>query len=534
MKLLKFFSIFLLIVQTSLNAQISVSEDPIDVQHYLFEIKVNDSTDIIEGTATVSLKIKKTEKFFELDLTSLNKDKKGMQVIQITNNNKQVSFQHKNNKIKIQIPPSIINDSLQVFHIKYKGIPIDGLIISKNKYGDRTFFGDNWPTRARNWLPCNDEISDKALVDFIVIAPDYYQVVSNGTLIEETNLNDHLKLFHYTSKIPLSTYLMVVGISRFSVQNLGVFNQIPISTWVYPQNKEEGFYDYAQAIEIVDYFVKQIAPFPYSKLANVQSKTRFGGMENAGAIFYSERSVTGKRKIETLLAHEIAHQWFGDSATEKKWSHLWLSEGFATYFTNLYLEHKYGKERLNERLINERKKIIRFYEKQQTPVIDEDQKNYMKLLNTNSYEKGGWVLHMLRREIGDEQFWKSIKAYYQKYKFDNALTEDFKKVVEEISHKDLTTFFNQWLYGVGQPDLNLQWKNNTNEVVISVDQIQKTKTIFKFPLELLIKFEDGTTKLKTFHIDQKEKKFTLPVLSQVTKIIMDPNISLLYKTSNLQ
>ena len=427
-----FYVIFLILFSIAVNSQRNVNESIIDVTHYLFELKVNDTTDIIEGIATITLKIKEGESQFYLDLISVNNSNKGMQVVQITNENKPVSFQHKNDSIKIQIPPNVKNDSIQTYKIEYKGIPIDGLIISKNKFGERTFFGDNWPIRARNWLPGNDEISDKALVDFIVKVPEYYQVISNGTLVEESNLNGHLKLYHYSSKIPLSTYLMVVGISRFAVQNLGSFDQIPISTWVYPQNKKEGFYDYEQAIEIVDYFTKNIAPFPFSKLANVQSKTRFGGMENAGAIFYSENSVTGKRKSESLLAHEIAHQWFGDSATEKEWAHLWLSEGFATYFTNLYLEHKYGRNKMNERLINERNKIIRFYERQQTPVIDEDQENYMKLLNANSYEKGGWFLHMLRMKIGDDLFWKSIRSYYQEYKYDNALTSDFKRVVEDI------------------------------------------------------------------------------------------------------
>ena len=323
---------------------------------------------------------------------------------------------------------------------------------------------------------------------------------------------------------------MVVGIAKFAIQNLGVYNQIPLSSWVYPQNKEEGFYDYAQAISIMEYYVNHIAPFPFSKLANVQSKTRFGGMENASAIFYSEKSVTGKRNQEALMAHEIAHQWFGDSATEKEWSHLWLSEGFATYFTNLYFEHTYGKEKLNERLIYERKKIIQFSTKQQTPVIDTKTKNYMKLLNANSYEKGAWFLHMLKIKIGDELFWKSIKEYYNKFQFNNAVTEDFKKIVESFYKKDLTLFFNQWLYGIGQPELDLQWVNKTNEINIALIQTQKTKTIFDFPLELMLKFDDGTTKIIPLSVDQKKETFTFPVHTQVNEIVIDPNVHLLYNS----
>ncbi len=527
-KLHYLFLIIFFVFHNILLAQNKSDDSFIDIQHYQFEIALNDSTNIIEGTATITLKIKKPVKGFYLDLSSLDKNEKGMSVKHILNNNNKVSFRHQNDKLCIHMPINI-DDSLQVFTIKYHGIPKDGLIISKNKYGDRTFFGDNWPTRARNWLPSVDNLYDKATVDFIVKAPNHYQVIANGILIDEVELNNQRKQYHYASKKPLPTYVMVVGVAKFAVQNLGNFNQIPISSWIYPQNKKEGFYDYAQAISIVDYYVSHIAPFPFSKLANVQSKTRFGGMENASVIFYSERSVTGKRDQEALMAHEIAHQWFGDSATEKEWSHLWLSEGFATYFTNLYFEYTYGKAKLNERLINERKKIIRFYEKQQTPVIDTKTKNYMKLLNANSYEKGAWFLHMLRRKIGDELFWKSIKEYYNKYQFNNAVTDDFKNIVESFYNEDLTVFFDQWLYGIGQPELDLQWESKTKEINISVSQIQKTSTIFKFPLELLLNFDDGTTKIISLNLDQTKQTFTFPIHTQVNEILIDPNVSLLYK-----
>ena len=522
------FLFIIFIFQNFIYAQTLKNNKIVDIQHYQFEITVNDSTDIIEGIATLSIKIKEPIKDFELDFISVDENKKGMHVKQILYNKKQVTFNHKNDKIKISIPYNTI-DSIQIYTIKYHGIPKDGLIISKNKFGDRTFFADNWPTRARNWLPCIDELNDKATVDFIVKAPDYYQVIANGTLIKEVNLKNQLKLYYYTTNKPLPTYVMVIGISKFAVQNLDNFYQIPLSTWVYPQNKDEGFYDYAQAISIIEYYINHIAPFPCNKLANVQSNTRFGGMENAGAIFYSERSVTGKRDQEALMAHEIAHQWFGDSVTQKKWSHLWLSEGFATYFTNLYFEHTYGKEKLKERLIIERKKVNRFYERQKTPVIDTETKNYMKLLNANSYEKGAWFLHMLRIKIGDKQFWQSIRAYYQKYQFSNADTQDFKKIVEDITNKDLSVFFNQWLYGIGQPELDLQWENKANEIEIIISQTQKTSIIFQFPLELMLQFNDGTTKIKTFLIDQKTQTFKIPIQTQVKELIIDPNVSLLYK-----
>jgi aminopeptidase N len=163
---------------------------------------------------------------------------------------------------------------------------------------------------------------------------------------------------------------MVVGIADFAVDYPGETNGIAISSWIFPEQKEKGFYDYAQALEILPFYIKNVGQYSYKKLANVQSKTIFGGMENAGAIFYSESSVTGTRKSEGLLAHEIAHQWFGDAATEIDWPHLWLSEGFATEMTHLYLESKYGTDTLLKSLKKDRATVLAFTKKTKLPVVD--------------------------------------------------------------------------------------------------------------------------------------------------------------------
>ncbi len=527
-KIYSFSIILFFLLQNILTAQNTSDKKNIDIQHYQFEITVNDTTNVIEGIATILFKVKSPIENLNIDFSSINSTGKGMLVKKVIFNNKTTSFNHEKEQLKIQTYTTL-SDSLQICKIIYQGIPKDGLIISNNKFGDRTFFADNWPDRAHNWIPCVEDISDKAYVDFIVKAPNYYQVIANGIIKEQVNINDNYTLYHYSSKKPLPTDIMVIGIARFAIQNLEKINQIPISTWVFPQNKDKGFYDYAQATEILNYYIKNIAPFPFSKLANVQSKTRFGGMENASAIFYSENSVTGKRDQEALIAHEIAHQWFGDSATQSNWSHLWLSEGFATYFTNLYFEHKYGKDKLNNRLINQRKKVIRFSERQITPIIDTTD-NYMKLLNANSYEKGSWVLHMLRRKIGDEIFWNGIRTYYKKYQFSNASSQDFENIIEDVSGKNLDIFFNQWLHGIGQPELNFQWENEKDQLKITVEQIQNTSTIFQFPLELKLIFKDGSSKIETVVIKNKKQQFAITINTQVKDIILDPNVSLLFKT----
>jgi aminopeptidase N len=498
----------------------------IDVIHYNFQLRLNDDNNIITGTAEIDLICRKPGNQLTLDLMSKNADGKGMVVGSVEINNTKSTFIHRDNVLALANQEAFNKDSLCHLRITYSGIPSDGLIISTNKYGHRTFFADNWPNRAHNWIPCNDHPSDKASVEFIVTAPQHYQVISNGILVERSNTETGMMLSHWKETNVIPTKVMVIGLADFAVGFAGSLDCIPVSSWVFPEEKINGFYDYSQAIDILPFFVQKIAPYPFSKLANVQSKTIFGGMENAGCIFYFENSINGKRKEEGLLVHEIAHQWFGNSATEINWSHLWLSEGFATYLTDLYFEKKYGKDSLQAILKDQRGKVISYYEKQpDRPVVDSLETNYMNLLNANSYQKGGWVLHMLRRKLGDDLFWKSVSTYYRTFAGKNAGTPDFKKICEEISGINLNLFFDQWLYHPGHPQLTIQWKNiSSGSVEVTIRQLQKKP--FEFPLDIL--FSDGKTNLiRNVSVSQTESKFEIKMPFSVESISLDPSTNLL-------
>ena len=498
----------------------------IDIEHYNLFIEVNDSTDVIDAKMDIVLKFKKNISQFQLDLVEKDETNKGMQIEYILQNNDTLFFNHNNETITIQ-PKNISVNKTYTFSIKYKGVPKDGFIISKNKFGDRTFFADNWPNRAHHWFPCVDHPADKATVEYTIKAPAHYQTIANGFLTEETNLTNNYNEYHWVSNVLLPTKVMVIGIARFAVENIGETHHVPISTWVYPQNKKEGFYDYAIAKEILNFFIENVGEYPYEKLANVQSKTRFGGMENAGNIFYFEESVTGKRDNAYLIAHEIAHQWFGDSASEIDWPHLWLSEGFATYLTDLYVLNTEGESAFKTRLQNQRNKVVNFYKKQQTPVVDTQTTNYMQLLNANSYEKGAWVLHMLRNKIGNELFWKSIQNYYNKYQFKNASTTSFKNVVSEVSKTNLDAFFNEWLFQEGHPVLKTSWISFNKKLKIIIDQTQKS--IFQFPLDIEIFYTDGTSEIKTIEVTYQSAPYEIDVRADVKDIKLDPNINLLFE-----
>ncbi len=377
------------------------AQSTIDVLKYTFEIEVNDQSDSIKGRATITVQLLSATKEIALDLGTADAAGKGMYCSAVSAAGiPDIKGLHSNNTYLVRLPAEMQAGDTITMIVTYSGIPADGLIISKNKYGHRTFFADNWPDRGHYWLPCHDDPADKAPVEFIVTAPQQYQVVANGIMIEETNLAANKKMTHWKEDVPISTKVMVIGVAAFAVSLSGVINDcIPVYSWVYPEDRDKGFYDYAQAATILPGFINNVGPYAYKKLANVQSKTRFGGLENANTIFYSESSVTGTRKSETLLTHEIAHQWFGNYATEKLFAHLWLSEGFATYMTILYMESKYGKDTAIAMLKEDREQAIAFGKTNPLPVVN-GTSDYMSLLNANSYQKGGWVLHMLRKDLG--------------------------------------------------------------------------------------------------------------------------------------
>ena len=285
----------------------------IDVLHYRFEIELSDNSDAINGKAFITVKFTGEASALQLDLTS-GEDEKGMYVFEVKENGKKLVATHRNNIITINLDKPVKNGEVRTFEISYMGTPKDGLIISKNKYNDRTFFADNWPDRAHQWIPCNDRPDDKASVEFLVTAPCHYQVVSNGIQVEETNIDKNQKLTHWREKIPVSTKIMVIGAAQFAVVRVDDHDSIPVTAWVYPQNKEKGIYDYSVAPRMLRFFTNYIGPYPFEKLANVQSTTIFGGMENASAIFYDERAINVRRTSEPTVAHEIVQQWFGDMA----------------------------------------------------------------------------------------------------------------------------------------------------------------------------------------------------------------------------
>lgn len=511
-----------------IEAQTAVSPDPdVDIVHYEFNLDLNDTTNVISGHACINVNFKGPVNYVTLDLDNTDREGRGMKVSSIMVNGKDAVWEHSLNRLRIKTSEPAMTGTAAEIRIRYSGIPSDGLIISGNKFGNRTFFSDHWPDRASAYLPVVDHPGDKAAVEFVITAPSHYEVVASGYLLEESDLPAGKKLTHWKEDVPLPVKVMAFAAADFAIRFAGNAGGVPVSTWVYPENRTEGFSDYAVAIKPLVFYSGLIGPYSYEKLANVQSKTIFGGLENAGCIFYSENSVTGQGKAENLIAHEIAHQWFGNSVTEGDWHHIWLSEGFATYLTSVYNEMTYGKEKLKESMMAARSRVLRSSERNPRPVIDTAITNLMELLNTNSYQKGAWVLHMLRSEVGEECFWKGMKLFYERFRNGNALTDDFRIVMEEASGKDLKSFFHQWLLVGGEPHLKISLaagkKKGTSDIIIE----QTQDYLFSFDIEMILTESGRSTSLE------------IPVTERITlvnvkvapgaEMIIDPEANLLFR-----
>ena len=543
MKILQHFFLIatLFLVPFFLRADTYPVNKNIDIKHYRFQLNLSDSADVIYGTAQITILFKKQGlQNFRLDLTNKTelRQGKGMVIDAIKIADVPVVFTHTNDEIILTLPTPLAANATLVFTITYHGIPFDGLRIGATKFGDRSFFNENWPNRARQWLPTLDHPSDKATSEFIVTAPEKYQVVSNGLLMEESTMGNHTKLTHWKQMVPVSCWLFVLGVAEFAVQYVDQFNGKSIETWVYAKNREAGFYDFAEPTKaVLEFYSSYVGPFAYEKLANIQCASVNGGMETSSAIFYGEDLVNGKRDVRTkeVVIHEIAHQWFGNAVTETTWDDAWLSEGFATFFTLLFNEHAYGKDEYIKGVIKARKSVFEMAVKMPDfSIVSPRTAEKEPVTSGLTYQKGAWVLHMLRNLVGEVNFKKGIQTYYATYFNSNATTNDFIAIMEEASGQNLQTFFKQWLYQPINPTINATWEYNakTKKITIQVQQTQLGDMVFTIPVEIGYYKEGSTTPtILKMNVTTKEQVQTFTVKGTPDKLEFDPRNVLLCKSS---
>ena len=507
----------------------------IDIKHYVFNLSLSDADNEITGTTLVTLNFKEAGmQNFRLDFinkTTARKDK-GMVVDAVSVNNAAVNYTHKNDELIISLPaPSTKNQTI-TFTIQYHGIPFDGLRIGNTKLGDRSFFNENWPNRGRHWLPIVDHPYDKASSEFIVKAPSHYKVVSNGLLLEESELGNSTRLTHWKQSVPVSSWLFVLGVADFAVKYVDEFRGKSIQTWVYAKNREAGFYDFDEPTKkVLEFYSNYVGPYAYEKLANIQTPSVNGGMETSSAIFYGEDLVTGKRDERTrnVVIHEIAHQWFGNAITETTWDDAWLSEGFATFFTLLFIEDEYGKEEYIKGIIKARKSVYDMSVKMPNfSIVSERTAEKEDVTSGITYQKGAWVIHMLRDLIGEKNFKKGIQNYYAKYFNANTTTDEFRAEMEKVSGKDLKLFFKQWLYQPINPTINANWTYNASTKKLQIRLNQAQQFLYNVPVEIGYYKKGSTTPtILTMHLKDKDQVFSFSLAADPEKLELDPRNILL-------
>lgn len=496
---------------------------PFDVRHYDIHLSLPDAGNQITGSADITLDASGGTERLTLDFT-------GLAVTTVTVNGTAAAFRHDEGKLHVQLPSGARRGDLRV-RVEYAGVPDDGLIIRSNVHGRRAVFADNWPNRARFWFPAIDHPADKATASFTIEAPAEWQVVANGvrTGDPEPAGTPSRRTWRWRIDAPISTYNMVVGATSFDVRTLGTVcvvteRCVEVSTWLFPESSTTGAAPFRRAVEMVEYFSGLIAPYPYRTLAHVQSATRFGGMENATAVFYDEQSLAQGRDIEGTVAHETVHQWFGNAVTIADWRDLWLSEGLATYFATVFFEHADGVERLRQRMEADRVRVVRS-ETAGQPIVDTSERDLFERLNANTYQKAAWVLHMLRGVIGDEDFFEGIRRYYRRHEHGTAATEDLRRAMEEASGRDLEWFFEQWVFSPGYPRFRVTSAPDprTRETTVVIEQTQPVSwPTFRTPLTLEIRAPTGSTR-RIVAVDERRETLRLSERADVAAIVVDPD-----------
>lgn len=506
----------------------------IDALNYAFTLELSDTTDRIVGELALDLRFTGANVHaVRLDLVDAGTapDARGMHVSGVTLNGSAVPFTHDEEVLLVPLPVAPAINTRARLVVRYQGIPATGLKIDKNRYGDRTFFSDNWPNKARHWLPTIDHPYDKATSEFIVTAPSHYQVVSNGLQVESSDLPDGRRRTHWKNSVPIAPWLYVLGVARFAVQRVDTFEGKPIETWVYAQDRAAGFADFSSPTkDVLAFYSDYVGPFAYERLANIQSNSVSGGMEAASAILYSENSVTGTGSVRwrNVVIHEIAHQWFGNAVTEFDWDDVWLSEGFATYFTLRFIEHAYGRDEFLRGLLDSRRTVMTFAERNPAYTIIHNNLSRMEdVTSSHTYQKGSWTLHMLRGVIGEAAFRRGIRSYYARHFNGNATTADFRRAMEEASGQELQWFFDQWLYKPGTLKVAGRWSYDAGaqQIRVTLNQTQTDGSLFTMPLEIGVYAKgQAVPAIERVRLTARSNVFTIMAVTPPDSVRLDPNL----------
>tara|TARA_Y100000817_G_scaffold27194_1_gene19239 strand:- start:10420 stop:12330 length:1911 start_codon:yes stop_codon:yes gene_type:complete len=499
------------------KSTLTPDQQKIDISYYKLDLEILIDERIIGGTLVVRGHFRTDQPdLIELDLSS------AMSVDSVKFFGEVWPFEHDNHILKIPTLQITMHGgydfSVEIF---YGGTPIPS---GFGSFNFDTYNGEDhvWtlsePYGARDWWPCKDDPSDKAdSMDIIISLPDDQIPVSNGLLINEVEIGDGKKKYHWKEKYPISTYLVSITTYPYrfwsdnyiSPQN----DTMPIDFYVYPNHYDMTYNNYLKTKEMITIFSEKFGEYPFinEKYGHVEFN-RAGGMEHQTISSMGGHS-------EWLIAHELAHQWWGNLVTCASFNHIWLNEGFARFGEALWQEEKYGVGAYRDFW------SAHAYYGPGTVYV-ENPTSTSEIFNGNlSYNKAGWVLHMLRGILGDSIFFDVLKSYAtnDSLAYNAVTTEKFQNVSEYISGLELDYFFDQWIYGEGYPKYSIDWEINKNsELIVNIQQVQKTQ-YFKMPINLQLLLPDGITEIRIDN-SQAFETYNLGIIGSSTfNLILDPD-----------
>jgi aminopeptidase N len=498
----------------------------INVTHYFIKIDLDTKDAEIKGDVTITGKLLSSN-MNKIDLNFYD----NMKIQEITFNGKTVSYSFPTSTT-LTIPIEKSTDDSFNIEIKYKGKPkhegFGGLMFGEYDNKD-VVYNLSEPNYASTWFPCNDIPDDKALLDMEITNDTSDVSISNGNLID-SSVSGSRKTYHWKTVYPIPTYLIALysGDYKCFTENyvsLDKSDTMKIYYYAFPNDLHKAKIDFSGHSEMISFFAKTFGEYPFikEKYGVAEFLWPMGAMENQTITGIGANFVGGKNFFKDIYVHELAHHWFGDAVGPKTWKDIWLNEGFASYCEALYFEHTSGKAALRSTMRS--KFQSNFSGTVYNPSPD--------LFGSIVYDKGAWVLHMLRWEVGDSTFFKILRTYFKTYKYKNASTKDFEKICEQVSKKDLSKFFYQWIFnGTSDLDLTYNWNSvasaDSFRIKVNIRQTQTKYTPYFFPLEIQFKYQNDTASYShKYYISSKDT--TLQIMSKMKpdNVILDPDSWLL-------
>ncbi|MFT5468532.1 MAG: aminopeptidase N [Verrucomicrobiales bacterium] len=505
----------------------------IDVKHLKLEVTPDFDKRTIEGTATITFSPIATP----LDEVRLDAIDLAISEVQSSHAVEDHYVDYANLVVLFKEPiPAGEEVSVTVF---YSAEPQDGLFFRTPamgyKEGDSHLWSQGEPQKHRHWFPSYDYPNERFTTEVICTVPEGMIVLSNGRLIETKEVEGGGKMFHWLQDQPHVNYLisLVAGHFKHLEDDHG---EIPLAFYTPPSEFEQAAGSFIDTKAILEFFEQETGvPYPWDKYFSVCVQGyHFGGMENTSMTTLTTRTLFSPEteNIHTsrhLDAHEAAHQWFGDLVTCKDWTHLWLNEGFATYYTELYEEHKLGRDFLLYNMYSKAKGILD--NKDEKPIAWRGYKMPFEQFDYRAYPKGAWVLHMLRSQLGSELYRKCVKTYLDRHRGGVVVTEDLNAVIEEVTGRSFDGFFDQWVHHGGEPTLQVDygWDGKKKRAKLTVSQIQKlSERVLLFDFSLPIRFytKEGSYDF-VVDIRQPREDFLFELPDAPTAVRVDPDYTVL-------